>query len=125
MKKVFISLVLKINNWQKNSLSFCSWEWDCEEEMCSVRRSGKLQTGENFIETIRQQMQECDTVISLITAEYLQSPFCLVEMGAAWALCKQYFPLLTVKYERIGQDSFEGNSDEKAGRAGRSECGIR
>ena len=31
----------KINNWQKNSLSFCSWEWDCEEEMCSVRRFRK------------------------------------------------------------------------------------
>ena len=68
----------------------------------------KLQTGENFIETIRQQMQECDTVISLITAEYLQSPFCLVEMGAAWALCKQYFPLLTVKYEELDRTPLKG-----------------
>ena len=53
-------------------------------------------------------MQECDTVISLITAEYLQSPFCLVEMGAAWALCKQYFPLLTVKYEELDSTPLKG-----------------
>ena len=47
-----------------------------------------------FIEKIRRNLQECETVISIITEEYLESTFCLVEMGAAWAMSKHYFPLV-------------------------------
>ena len=95
MKKVFISFSSKNQQLAEKFLEFLQLGMGLRRrDVFCTAFPEKLQTGENFIETIRQQMQECDTVISLITAEYLQSPFCLVEMGAAWALCKQYFPLL-------------------------------
>ena len=58
-----------------------------------------LTTGKEFMDKIRTELQECETVISIITEEYLQSAFCLIEMGAAWAMSKNYFPLITVPYE--------------------------
>lgn len=67
-----------------------------------------LETGNNFIEDIRNRMRECETVISIITDEYLRSSFCLAEMGAAWALSKRYFPLLMVPYERLDGTPLQG-----------------
>lgn len=58
-----------------------------------------LTTGKEFMDKIRTELQECETVISIITEEYLQSTFCLIEMGAAWVMSKNYFPLITVPYE--------------------------
>ena len=58
-----------------------------------------LTTGENFIERIRTEIESCEVVISLITGEYLQSTFCIAEMGIAWGMRKRYFPLLLVPYE--------------------------
>ena len=60
-----------------------------------------LPTGENFIEKIRMEMESCEAVISLITEEYLKSTFCIVEMGIAWGMRKDYFPLVVVPYERL------------------------
>ena len=109
MKKVFISFSSKNQQLAEKFLEFLQLGMGLRRrDVFCTAFPEKLQTGENFIETIRQQMQECDTVISLITAEYLQSPFCLVEMGAAWALCKQFFPLLTVKYEELDRTPLKG-----------------
>ena len=49
-----------------------------------------LTTGENFIERIRTEIESCEVVISLITGEYLQSTFCIAEMGIAWGMRKRY-----------------------------------
>lgn len=67
-----------------------------------------LETGYSFIEKIRKNLQECETVISIITEEYLESAFCLVEMGAAWAMSKHYFPLVTVQYDRLNKTPLMG-----------------
>ena len=39
---------------------------------------------------------------------YLESAFCLVEMGAAWAMSKHYFPLVTVPYDRLNKTPLMG-----------------
>lgn len=48
----------------------------------------------DFKEYIRQQLDLCDTVIALISENYYASPFCMCELGAVWALAKNFFPIL-------------------------------
>ena len=83
-----------------------------------------LETGYSFIEKIRKNLQECETVISIITEEYLESAFCLVEMGAAWAMSKHYFPLVTVPYDRLNKNSSYGNADAQIDQYRRFKCDI-
>lgn len=67
-----------------------------------------LPTGEAFIEKIKKELKESEAVIFLITEEYLKSLFCITEMGAAWALGKQIYPLLTVKVEKLNRTPLLG-----------------
>lgn len=69
--------------------------------------SEMLQTGSSFSDKIRDRLRECEAVFFLITEEYLKSKFCLIEMGAAWALCKNCFPLLQVTYDKLGGTPFQ------------------
>lgn len=63
-----------------------------------------LPTGEDFISIIKQNMKECEMVIALITPEYLQSRFCLMELGAAWVHASYLCPILApdVDYKDLG-----------------------
>ena len=67
-----------------------------------------LLTGEPFIERIKSQMADCEAVIFLFTERYLESSFCLAEMGAAWGLGKRIFPLLLVELERLERTPLKG-----------------
>ncbi len=67
-----------------------------------------LPTGKEFISCIKDQIQDCEAIIFLITEEYLRSPFCLAEMGAAWALGKEIYPLLTVDISRLNHTPLSG-----------------
>lgn len=60
---------------------------------CSSK-DGCLRQGEDFINRIREEVCGCEVVIFLITPEYLKRPFCQIEMGAAWALGKQFKPIV-------------------------------
>lgn len=56
--------------------------------------SETLPTGEDFISIIKQNMKDCKMMIALITPEYLQSKFCLMELGAAWVHTSYLCPIL-------------------------------
>ncbi len=62
-----------------------------------------LTTGEAFIENIRKGLEDCEAVISIITEEYLKSKFCMIEMGAAWAMSKRYFPMILIPVDRLNK----------------------
>ena len=93
----------------------------------------QLATGKEFMERIRTELQVCETVISVITEEYLQSKFCLIEMGAAWAMSKTFFPLVAVPYERLDETPLRGLQMRKLDKADDIstiydelyECGVR
>ena len=59
-----------------------------ESDIFSFRKPGNLIPGRDFIPVIREKLALCDKVILLITKNYLNSYFCLAELGAAWALEK-------------------------------------
>jgi TIR domain len=48
----------------------------------------------DFKEYIRKEMQDCDTVVALISRNYYDSPFCMCELGAVWVQAKNFFPIL-------------------------------
>lgn len=62
-----------------------------------------LPTGKDFISIIKKNMKECKMVIALITPEYLQSKFCMMELGAAWVQASYFCPVLAggVDYEDL------------------------
>lgn len=64
------------------------------ENIFCTSLNGALPTGEDFIAEIKENMKHCKMVMALITPEYLQSPFCMMELGAAWIQSTYLCPLL-------------------------------
>lgn len=58
----------------------------------SIQNQVKL--GKNFIQDIQDNLVDAEVVFFLITEEYLNSIFCLMEMGAAWAYKDNIIPIL-------------------------------
>jgi TIR domain len=48
----------------------------------------------DFKEYIRQEINGSELVVALISSNYYASPFCMCELGAAWVLAKNFFPIL-------------------------------
>lgn len=62
---------------------------------CSSVEGAGIQTGEDFARWIKGNMTDAQLVILLLTPNFYASKFCLAEMGAAWALEKDVFPLMS------------------------------
>jgi hypothetical protein len=59
----------------------------------------KPETGEDFKECIKKQLEEAKLVLQFISKEYKKSEVCLNEMGAAWVLCDNVIPLIIEENE--------------------------
>lgn len=57
-----------------------------EQVFCSSIEGMDVDDGDDFIEAIRAQLNEATLVIPLITPAYLDSIFCMWELGAIWAM---------------------------------------
>ena len=93
--RVFIShasknkeIVLKFSRFLENINSdidvFCSSE------------KGSIKVGSNFVEAIFKELNECDVFIPIISKEYYDSKFCMIELGVAYS----YF---RGKYQKNGE----------------------
>jgi len=65
----------------------------------SIDGSG-IATGEQFVEHIKAGLLGADLVILLVTPMYFDRAFCVAEMGAAWGLGKEVFPLVVAGMPR-------------------------
>ena len=65
-----------------------------DQIFCSSLESLGIPIGVNFVDYIKDEIQSPKVVLALITPNYLASQFCLCELGAAWAMYHQLFPLL-------------------------------
>lgn len=65
-----------------------------ENLLCSSVEGAGVSTGDEFITWINTNLCSADLIILLLTPNYYASKFCLAEMGAAWALQKDVFPLV-------------------------------
>jgi hypothetical protein len=66
---------------------------------CSSLEGLGVPPGSNFIDFIRQQIEEPKIVILLLTTQYFKSQFCLCELGASWVLSHNVIPLLVKPLE--------------------------
>ncbi|MGO7583377.1 TIR domain-containing protein [Rhizobium ruizarguesonis] len=61
---------------------------------CSSLEGQGVKKGSNFVDAIRQRVTEAKAVVALITPAYLDSAFCMAELGAAWALNTERLPIV-------------------------------
>ena len=109
MKKIFISYSTKNKEIVERFVEFLQLGMGVRgSDIFCTACPENLRTGNNFVEEIRQNLKECELVISVITEEYLASSFCMVEIGAAWGMEKPYVPLLAVPYERLNGTVLQG-----------------
>ncbi len=60
------------------------------EVFCSSE-VGSIKVGKNFIETIFDELNNCDLFVPIISKEYYESKFCMIELGVAYSyLYNQY-----------------------------------
>lgn len=65
---------------------------DRDEIYCTS--DGDIPTGVNFPEHIRNNITNAELVIMILTENYMDSDFCLNEMGAAWANNQNIYPIV-------------------------------
>lgn len=109
MSKIFISHSTKNQELAKQFMKLLQTGMGfARKDIFCTSLPNTLPTGEAFIEKIREELKECEAVIFLITREYLKSRFCLAELGAAWGLSKQIYPMLLVDIEEIENTPLKG-----------------
>jgi hypothetical protein len=60
-----------------------------------------IPAGKNFVEHMRDEMKDSSFVVAIITPAYLESDFCLAELGAVWfAAEKDFYPICVPAIDR-------------------------
>lgn len=65
------------------------------DEIFYSSKNTSFDSGQFFIEKIKTELNNCEKVICFITSNYLNSKFCLAEMGAAWIQVGKIIPVLS------------------------------
>ncbi|MFJ8539198.1 toll/interleukin-1 receptor domain-containing protein [Streptomyces sp. NPDC093591] len=60
----------------------------------SSERSTGIPAGKGVLEHLQTTLSSSSLVIEVITRDFLTRPYCLMELGGAWALGKRTFPLV-------------------------------
>ena len=85
---------------------------------CTSIEGADVGTGEKFVEWIEEHLARAELVILFVTPSYLDSRFCVAEMGAAWALKKPVHPLVTPGVDRDLGTVMLGRQTEKVDSTG-------
>lgn len=68
-----------------------------QDIFCSSSYGYGIKPGNNFVNKIKKNLDTSTIVFSLISPNYLDSPFCWAELGAAWTQSKIVIPILFPK----------------------------
>lgn len=71
---------------------------------------GDIPTGSNFPEHIKANINVAELVVIILTDNYVDSHFCLNEMGAAWANNQNIYPIIIppVSYKILDRSALRG-----------------
>lgn len=50
--------------------------------------------GRNFPNEVKENLRNCELIIFILTKNFYRSPFCMNEMGVAWAFDRPFIPIL-------------------------------
>lgn len=65
-----------------------------DETFCSSLEGMGIPPGANFVDHIKGQVQNPELIILMLSPHYLESMFCLCELGAGWALSHNMIPVV-------------------------------
>jgi len=71
-----------------------------EDIFCISVEGAGIKTGEDFVDWIQDKLETSNLIILFLTENYYASRFCIAEMGAAWALKSDVFPLVVPGMDR-------------------------
>ncbi len=80
-----------------------------EDYFCSDLPGTGVKPGQDFVDRIREELHGTELVVEIITPSYLESGFCLCELGGLWVTMKQNFPLLVAPSRREDLTGVLGN----------------
>ncbi len=104
-KKIFLSHASKDVNLVECLVDFFELGMKIErDEIYCTSLRGTIPTGYAFVNHMKENIQNIEAVIFLITPNYLESKFCLAEMGAAWVLNQKIYPIIV---KPLGYDVLE------------------
>ena len=93
-RRFFLSHSTKDNHLVSLFMDLMRLGMDLREKDIFCTSKLNIEVGESYIDTIRENFNKAEIIIMLISRNYMDSPFCLCEMGAAWASDKKLIPLL-------------------------------
>ena len=96
-----------------------------KEIFCSSVEGAGIKTGEDFVRWIQKNMYKSELVILFFTPNYFDSRFCVAEMGAAWALRKNIFPIVIPNIDRDAGAVLIGKQTEIVNETGLDELRDR
>jgi hypothetical protein len=75
-----------------------------QDVFCTSVEGLKIQSGEDFRISIKQNIISTDIVVLLLSENYKKSEICLNEMGACWVLSKRVIPIIVppINYTTVG-----------------------
>ncbi|OXM84579.1 toll/interleukin-1 receptor domain-containing protein [Paenibacillus rigui] len=92
--KLFLSHAHKDQQLVEHFLDFFQTSFNTSRGDIYCTSKGDISFGESFTQSIKEHLIDAELIILLITPNYLVSKFCLIEMGAAWAINKKVCPIL-------------------------------
>jgi len=93
-KKVFISHATVDSELVAVVIEFLNNVGINSDDIFCTSISGALEGGRNFVEQIKDNVQDSRVVIFLLSERFFLSYFCLAELGAAWALNQNILPII-------------------------------
>ena len=96
-RDIFISHAVKdkdlVENFVDNILQL-GMGISTEDIFCSSLSGMGIPSGKNFIDYIKEEIQQPKVVIVFFSKSYISSQFCMCELGATWAMTHKILPIL-------------------------------
>ncbi|MDR3587946.1 MAG: toll/interleukin-1 receptor domain-containing protein [Desulfosporosinus sp.] len=105
MSKIFISHSTLDGNFATRLMDMLQNQFNLKRSNFFLTSDEELEVGDNWIEEIRKGMEDANIIMPLITLNYLESQFCLCELGAAWVNQKALVPVIIPPLDHHALDS--------------------
>lgn len=93
LEKIFISHATKDADLAASLMDFLQTQYGLTRKHFFLTSDEEFSTGDKWIDIIEKEMNNAKIIIPIITPEFLESHFCLCELGAAWIKKSSILPI--------------------------------
>ncbi|WP_186320426.1 toll/interleukin-1 receptor domain-containing protein [Fictibacillus phosphorivorans] len=94
MSKIFISHSTADGDFATRLMDLLQNQFNLTRDNFFLTSDEELEVGDNWIEEIRKGMEDANIIMPIITNNFLDSQFCLCELGASWINQKALVPII-------------------------------